>query len=158
MAGTTGLEPATSDVTGRRSNQLSYVPLLADVLRNGSTQSLDSAIVNTATRPSNFRPDCSCKPKPPGFLFAPLHNPLPSCRARRSGCSARRRPGTCLFYSRSRAIRPPTNPLPALAMPPRRKRQRHFPHIVNPAGDQFAPVSEGCWPSLARAWPAGPTI
>ncbi len=28
MAGTTGLEPATSDVTGRRSNQLNYVPLL----------------------------------------------------------------------------------------------------------------------------------
>ena len=27
MAGTTGLEPATSDVTGRRSNQLSYVPI-----------------------------------------------------------------------------------------------------------------------------------
>ncbi len=24
MAGTTGLEPATSDVTGRRSNQLNY--------------------------------------------------------------------------------------------------------------------------------------
>ena len=26
MAGTTGLEPATSDVTGRSSNQLNYVP------------------------------------------------------------------------------------------------------------------------------------
>ena len=28
MAGTTGLEPATSYVTGRRSNQLSYVPAI----------------------------------------------------------------------------------------------------------------------------------
>ena len=28
VAGTTGLEPATSDVTGRRSNQLNYVPFL----------------------------------------------------------------------------------------------------------------------------------
>ena len=31
MAGTTGLEPATSDVTGRRSNQLSYVPARASL-------------------------------------------------------------------------------------------------------------------------------
>ena len=29
MAGTTGLEPATSAVTGQRSNQLSYVPTLS---------------------------------------------------------------------------------------------------------------------------------
>jgi hypothetical protein len=28
LAGTTGFEPATSDVTGRRSNQLNYVPAL----------------------------------------------------------------------------------------------------------------------------------
>ena len=28
LAGTTGLEPATSDVTGRRSNQLNYVPAM----------------------------------------------------------------------------------------------------------------------------------
>ncbi len=31
MAGTTGLEPATSDVTGRRSNQLNYVPAWASL-------------------------------------------------------------------------------------------------------------------------------
>ena len=29
MAGTTGLEPATSAVTGQRSNQLNYVPTCA---------------------------------------------------------------------------------------------------------------------------------
>ena len=28
LAGATGLEPATSDVTGRRSNQLNYAPNL----------------------------------------------------------------------------------------------------------------------------------
>src|SRR6266542_2663095 len=37
MAGTTGLEPATSDVTGRRSNQLSYVPALSHVPSNRTT-------------------------------------------------------------------------------------------------------------------------
>ena len=31
LAGTTGLEPATSDVTGRRSNQLNYVPIWKNV-------------------------------------------------------------------------------------------------------------------------------
>ena len=37
MAGTTGLEPATSDVTGRRSNQLNYVPAFVDVLNVART-------------------------------------------------------------------------------------------------------------------------
>ena len=32
MAGTTGLEPATSGVTGRRSNQLSYVPAFGTIV------------------------------------------------------------------------------------------------------------------------------
>src|SRR5271167_4981042 len=36
VAGTTGLEPATSDVTGRRSNQLSYVPALVDVFHRST--------------------------------------------------------------------------------------------------------------------------
>ena len=38
LAGTTGLEPATSDVTGRRSNQLSYVPLLYSPKNVGHSQ------------------------------------------------------------------------------------------------------------------------
>src|SRR6516225_2735443 len=33
MAGVTGLEPATSGVTGRRSNQLSYTPAALDLQR-----------------------------------------------------------------------------------------------------------------------------
>jgi phosphate starvation-inducible protein PhoH and related proteins len=37
MAGTTGFEPATSDVTGRRSNQLNYVPALPDRRSQNST-------------------------------------------------------------------------------------------------------------------------
>lgn len=36
LAGTTGLEPATSDVTGRRSNQLNYVPACCIGYKNGN--------------------------------------------------------------------------------------------------------------------------
>ncbi len=35
MAGVTGLEPAASGVTGRRSNRLSYTPLRAGVAARG---------------------------------------------------------------------------------------------------------------------------
>ena len=41
MAGATGLEPATSGVTGRRSNQLNYAP--------------DALNINLATFPSHTR-------------------------------------------------------------------------------------------------------
>jgi hypothetical protein len=36
MAGTTGLEPATSAVTGQRSNQLSYVPTYIQQIDSGN--------------------------------------------------------------------------------------------------------------------------
>ena len=41
MAGTTGLEPATSDVTGRRSNQLNYVPEIVRRRSHSSTAAGD---------------------------------------------------------------------------------------------------------------------
>ena len=51
MAGTTGLEPATSAVTGQRSNQLSYVPTslfrhldICHIESSGSQSSLASTI------------------------------------------------------------------------------------------------------------------
>jgi hypothetical protein len=43
MAGTTGLEPATSDVTGRRSNQLNYVPACLCRIKRWYHVSPDSA-------------------------------------------------------------------------------------------------------------------
>ena len=46
MAGTTGLEPATSDVTGRRSNQLNYVPFfVCNTSDNGRIAYLKSSRV-----------------------------------------------------------------------------------------------------------------
>jgi hypothetical protein len=42
MAGTTGLEPATSAVTGQRSNQLSYVPSAISIAERKSQNLLPS--------------------------------------------------------------------------------------------------------------------
>src|SRR5580704_6547758 len=51
MAGTTGLEPATSAVTGQRSNQLSYVPGSAPGL---PLCSLNSPLESRNSDPSTF--------------------------------------------------------------------------------------------------------
>jgi hypothetical protein len=47
MAGTTGLEPATSDVTGRRSNQLNYVPFYVKTSDTGRIAQGSGAYVCT---------------------------------------------------------------------------------------------------------------
>jgi alkaline phosphatase D len=45
MAGTTGLEPATSDVTGRRSNQLNYVPAKGCIYPSTTGSSATMAVI-----------------------------------------------------------------------------------------------------------------
>jgi hypothetical protein len=56
MAGTTGLEPATSAVTGQRSNQLSYVPLCKfNILQSGKSKNLLQASSLYSTKLSLFR-------------------------------------------------------------------------------------------------------
>jgi phosphate acetyltransferase len=50
LAGTTGFEPATSDVTGRRSNQLNYVPALLVSSQNNMTDR-ESAPVRIESMP-----------------------------------------------------------------------------------------------------------
>ena len=51
MAGTTGLEPAASAVTGQRSNQLNYVPGIGPDCRTGGqcrTRTCDLLLVRQA--------------------------------------------------------------------------------------------------------------
>jgi hypothetical protein len=61
LAGTTGLEPATSDVTGRRSNQLNYVPFEMNYVGNviltyrSSYNSNRDACLRTATGAGHSR-------------------------------------------------------------------------------------------------------
>jgi hypothetical protein len=62
MAGATGLEPATSGVTGRRSNQLSYTPANLD---RGDTSYLGAPGV------SSNSPRASSDPKRPPIFVIP---------------------------------------------------------------------------------------
>ena len=60
MAGATGLEPATSGVTGRRSNQLSYAPSAAAGKRpDGANPYYSSRRVSSTPEPA--------RPPPPAF-------------------------------------------------------------------------------------------
>jgi hypothetical protein len=71
MAGTTGLEPATSAVTGQRSNQLNYVPLPCITSRKALRFAASSS-PSARQKPSNARSgtvtipylDCSKHPRP----------------------------------------------------------------------------------------------
>src|SRR5215831_16572765 len=60
MAGTTGLEPATSDVTGRRSNQLNYVPAISLGLFDANTSRSRRAKSPRARFLAPIRPDSAC--------------------------------------------------------------------------------------------------
>src|SRR5665213_3328370 len=69
MAGVTGLEPATSGVTGRRSNQLSYTPaaltpragLLACVLKSVKHRRTPLGLAQQRVRPNSVTPDKAWK-------------------------------------------------------------------------------------------------
>ena len=76
MAGTTGLEPATSDVTGRRSNQLNYVP---EVLNNVGNCILTYSLAKARTA----APACA---KPPARPI-PATRPAGENRAQSDGAA-----------------------------------------------------------------------
>ena len=81
MAGTTGFEPATFDVTGRRSNQLSYVPAaitLSPSQNNTRRRSLlrgsltGTAVISTAAaQPENQQRDQHHHQNNPKILHKP---------------------------------------------------------------------------------------
>ena len=61
MAGTTGLEPATSAVTGQRSNQLSYVPRvnLENLLHAADGSEFTTRFHLAANRILRGKPSCT---------------------------------------------------------------------------------------------------
>ena len=61
MAGTTGLEPATSAVTGQRSNQLSYVPLcIFNAVQSGKSTNLFAQASRLQTTKTVTVPSFNC--------------------------------------------------------------------------------------------------
>ena len=65
VAGATGLEPAASGVTGRRSNQLSYAPFLGSrslKLRAPASQEMGSPARDLSTPADKIEPRAIAKP------------------------------------------------------------------------------------------------
>ena len=85
MAGRTGLEPATSDVTGRRSNQLNYHPALGRrenhpqrVTFLSRSQNKFGRIEEWAVQGSNLRhPACKAGALPAELTARILSGPCP---------------------------------------------------------------------------------
>jgi hypothetical protein len=75
MAGTTGLEPATSAVTGQRSNQLNYVPRVKPVALK-TLKPCDEAI-RQGELPEHFaQAICKIDPMVGGHGFEPRTFPV----------------------------------------------------------------------------------
>src|SRR5216684_2524309 len=64
MAGTTGLEPAASAVTGQRSNQLNYVPTCSQRIVGNPRKSLCSRGEWTTQNTNRIVSECSCCERP----------------------------------------------------------------------------------------------